>query len=90
MEAEQTFRTIVLISVAVFLPIGIYHRLKSQATRERLDRRQEGVVMLISLRLCGLLTWIVGLIRFRGHFPKGGYDVHDGQPNREPATPPAV
>jgi hypothetical protein len=21
----------------------------------------------------------VGLIRFRGHFPKGGYDVHDGR-----------
>ncbi len=58
MDVEQTFRTIVLISVAVFLPIGIYQRLKSQATRERLDRRQEGVFMLISLRLCGLLTWV--------------------------------
>ena len=32
----------------------------------------------------------VGLIRFRGHFPKGGYDVHDGHTNQEPATPPAV
>jgi hypothetical protein len=21
----------------------------------------------------------LGLIRFRGHFPKGGYDVHDGR-----------
>ena len=44
--------------LAVFLPVGIYHRLKSQATRERLDRRQEGVFMLVSLRLCGLLAWI--------------------------------
>ena len=32
----------------------------------------------------------LGLIRFRGHFPKGGYDVHDGHTNQEPATPPAV
>ena len=24
----------------------------------------------------------LGLIRFRGHFPKGGYDVHDG--NNDP------
>ena len=32
----------------------------------------------------------LGLIRFRGHFPKGGYDVHDGQTNQEPATPPGV
>jgi hypothetical protein len=26
-----------------------------------------------------------GLIRFRGHFPKGGYDVHDG--SRHPEAP---
>ena len=58
MEEEQTFRIILFICLAVFLPVGIYHRLKSQATRERLDRRQEGVLMLVSLRLCGLLTWI--------------------------------
>ena len=58
MEEEQTFRIILFICLAVFLPVGIYHRLKSHATRERLDRRQEGVLMLVSLRLCGLLTWI--------------------------------
>jgi hypothetical protein len=35
---------------------------------------------------------IVGLIRFRGHFPKGGYDVHtDGRHDEEePARPPAI
>ena len=34
----------------------------------------------------------LGLIRFRGHFPKGGYDVHtDGRSDsQEPAPPPAV
>ncbi len=32
----------------------------------------------------------VGLIRFRGHIPKGGYDVHDGQNNEAPASAPAV
>ena len=58
MEEDQTFRVILFTCLAVFFPIGIYHRLKSQATRERLDRRQEGVLMLVSLRLCGLLTWI--------------------------------
>jgi len=25
----------------------------------------------------------VGLIRFRGHFPKGGYDVHNGRDETE-------
>ena len=33
----------------------------------------------------------LGLIRFRGHFPKGGYDVHtDGRDDQEPAAAPAV
>jgi hypothetical protein len=29
------------------------------------------------------------LIRFGGHFPKGGYDVHHGR-DKKPAAPPAV
>ena len=33
---------------------------------------------------------ILGLIRFRGHIPKGGYDVHDGDHNEAPAAAPAV
>ncbi len=33
----------------------------------------------------------LGLIRFRGHFPKGGYDVHDhGRDDQKPAVTPAV
>ena len=32
----------------------------------------------------------MGLIRSRGHFPKGGYDVPDGATNQESAPTPAV
>ncbi len=32
----------------------------------------------------------VRLIRFRGHLPKGGYDVPNGQRDEKPATAPAV
>ena len=32
----------------------------------------------------------LGLIQFRGHFLKGGYDVHNGKDNAAPATPPGV
>ena len=32
----------------------------------------------------------VGLIRSRGHFPKGGYDVPDGATNQGSAPTPAV
>jgi len=28
----------------------------------------------------------VGLIQFRGHFPKGGFDVHDGRYSEDETT----
>ena len=58
MTDEATFRLIAIISLAVTLPIGLYHRIRSQATREKLARRQEGIFIMIGLRLCGLLGWI--------------------------------
>jgi hypothetical protein len=33
---------------------------------------------------------LVDLIRFGGHLPKGGYDVHNGGCEQKPATPPAL
>jgi len=36
----------------------------------------------ISTSFCCLAR--VALIRFRGHFPKAGYDVHDGKHETEP------
>ena len=40
--------------------------------------------------LNAIMSALVGLIRFRGHVPKGGYDVHDAQDDEVPATTPAV
>jgi protein-S-isoprenylcysteine O-methyltransferase Ste14 len=61
MDQEQTFRTVVIVVFAVVLPTGIYYRLKSQATRETLDRRQEGLFILATLRPLGAAFWL-GLI----------------------------
>ena len=33
---------------------------------------------LVALVVLPVSLWRVGLIRFRGHFPKGGYDVQNG------------
>ena len=40
--------------------------------------------------LFDLLGGRVGLIRFRGRFRKGDYDVHDGEDDKAPAGAPAV
>jgi protein-S-isoprenylcysteine O-methyltransferase Ste14 len=58
MTDEFVFRLIAIISLALTLPIGLYHRIRSQATREKLVRREEGVFIMIGLRLCGLLALI--------------------------------
>jgi len=58
---DQTFRTVLIVVFLVVLPIGIYHRLRSQATGEKLDRRQEGLFILATLRPLGVAFWF-GLI----------------------------
>ena len=65
MEYEQTFRYILILGFAIIVPIGAYHRIKSQATGEKLDRRQEGIFILVTLRpiaiagMAGLVTYMI-------------------------------
>ncbi|MEO8427120.1 MAG: transposase [Verrucomicrobiota bacterium] len=42
MSDDQLFRLILLAGFVIFMPIGIYHRLKAR-TGEKLDRWQEGL-----------------------------------------------
>jgi protein-S-isoprenylcysteine O-methyltransferase Ste14 len=62
MTTESTYRAMVLASLALCLPIGVYHRVRSLASRERLARREEGLFILVGLRLCGILGWVVVLV----------------------------
>ena len=62
MSDDQLFRLILLAGFVIFMPIGIYHRLKSR-TGEKLDRRQEGLFILITLRLVGV-AGMAGLIAY--------------------------
>ena len=58
MTAESIFRSIAILGIVLTLPIGLYHRIRSQATREKLARREEGIFIMIGLRLCGLVALI--------------------------------
>ena len=40
---DQTFRIVLLVGMAIGVPIGMYYRVRSQATGEKLARRQEGL-----------------------------------------------
>ena len=63
MNDEQVFRLILILGLVTVCPIGIYHRLKSQASGERLDRRQEGIFILVTLRPIGL-AGMLGLLAY--------------------------
>jgi omega-hydroxy-beta-dihydromenaquinone-9 sulfotransferase len=54
MTDHHVFRLILIVGFVTVLPVGIYHRLKA-ATFEKLDRRQEGLFLLLSIRLLGLV-----------------------------------
>jgi protein-S-isoprenylcysteine O-methyltransferase Ste14 len=50
-------RNALIVCWVVLLPIVAFHRIRSQATREKLDRRQEGLFILLTLRPIGLAFW---------------------------------
>ena len=54
---------ILALGMAAFLPVAVYHRVRSQASGEMLDRRQEGLCILLTLRPCGLAA-MGGLVAF--------------------------
>lgn len=54
MTDDLPYRLALAILFLLLVPVGVYHRVRSQATGERLDRRQEGLFVLVLLRLLGL------------------------------------
>jgi protein-S-isoprenylcysteine O-methyltransferase Ste14 len=65
MNSDETFRIVLIAGSLILFPIAFYHRLKSQATGEKLDRRQEGLFILFTLRpvalvaALGAIAWMV-------------------------------
>ena len=59
---DDLARIILLVGVALVMPVGLYHRLRSR-TGEKLDRRQEGWPILLTLRPLAL-AFGVGMVAF--------------------------
>ncbi len=60
MECDTFFRVILLAIMAAFLPFALYHRIRSHSG-ERLDRWQEGPLILFGLRLGAVPLFVSGL-----------------------------
>ncbi len=55
MSDDRIFQVALIIGFLTFFPVAFYFRVRSQATGEPLDRRQEGWFILLTLRPAGLL-----------------------------------
>ena len=63
MNQETTFRAVLGVGFLAVLLITLHHRLRSWASKEQLDRRQEGLFVLATLRPVALLLWL-GVIAY--------------------------
>ena len=63
MGDERIFRLILLGGFVLIVPFGIWHRIKSH-TGEKLDRRQEGLFILVTLRLMGMAAMLAIITYF--------------------------
>ena len=63
MNPDQTFRMILIAGSLLLFPVAAYYRVRSESTREPLDRWQEGPFILFTLRPAGL-AYIVGFFAY--------------------------
>jgi protein-S-isoprenylcysteine O-methyltransferase Ste14 len=57
MSLDATFRPCVIAGFVLVILIAVPFRLRAGNTREQLDRTQEGVAMMVLLRLGGFAVW---------------------------------
>lgn len=58
MNLDATFRPLVVAGFVIIILVVLPYRLRSQATGEKLDRTQEGIPLLITIRLVGLILFL--------------------------------
>lgn len=63
MTDDHIFLIILIGGLVTVFPVLVYHRIKAHGTGEKLDRRQEGLFLLISIRLLGMIG-MAGLLAF--------------------------
>ena len=54
MADGQTLRLILVLGMAASVPVALYHRNRAERSGEKLDRRQEGLFIRLTLRPCAL------------------------------------
>jgi protein-S-isoprenylcysteine O-methyltransferase Ste14 len=62
MDNELNFRVIMIVAFIAVVTTGVYHRVRAAQSGEKISRREEGLPIMILLRLFGFSAWIGMLI----------------------------
>src|SRR5262245_59188145 len=62
MSDDDLFRIVLIVGFVIVLPVAVYHRVRAHGGGEKLDRRQEGI-LLVPIRLLAL-AGMAGLLAF--------------------------
>ena len=58
---DAPYRIALVVMFAAAMSVGVYYRWQAR-TAEKFDRRQEGLLLAVALRLAGLLMWVATLV----------------------------
>jgi protein-S-isoprenylcysteine O-methyltransferase Ste14 len=62
MDSQQPFRIVLLTIFVLMLAIVGYHRWQAAQSGERISRRDEGLLLAVTLRLAGLCLWVASAL----------------------------
>ncbi len=63
MNPDHNFRIVIVVWVLLWVPAAVFYRVRSQRSGEKLDRRAEGLPILLTLRPLGALC-LLGVTAF--------------------------
>ncbi len=61
MPSEDPFRVALLLVLGVTMAVVAYHRWQAAQSKERISRKDEGMLLAVSLRLAGACMWVATL-----------------------------
>ena len=63
MQGDAVFRLVLIFGMVSVIPVGVSHRLKAHTAGDNLNRREEGLFILLTLRPLGM-AGMIGLLLF--------------------------
>ena len=63
MQGDALFRLVLILGLVFVMPVGVFHRLKAHVAGDKLNRREEGLFILLTLRPLGM-AGMIGLLLF--------------------------